>query len=156
MAVPYAFGFKSCLNTFLLFLFFHPSVNWTLLPMHSARISILWYSLIQRINTHPDVKGLIRSKKVCVCVCTWIEMLFNFQEKIRNFFFSIFILNIFVIENIQSFFHELCTHFSINSSDKLFKFRIDNWIFTFHATIVKDILDSHLLFFSGFNGSWRV
>lgn len=42
-------------------------------------------------------------------------MLFNFQEKIRNFFFTsyIHILNIFVIENIQSFFQELCTHFSI-------------------------------------------
>lgn len=58
-------------------------------------------------------------------------MLFNFQGKI--FFRYIYISN------------EVRTHF-FDSSNKLFKFRLD-------ATIVKDILDSHLLSFSRFNKS---
>lgn len=123
MAVPYAFGFKSCLNTFLLF-FFPPLrqldvASYALGQNFDSMILINW-----KINPHRGVKGLIRSKEVnrnCSI----------FKEK--YFFRYIYISN------------EIRIHF-FDSSNKLFKFRLD-------ATIVKDILDSHLLSFSRFNKS---
>lgn len=63
MAVPYAFGFKSCLNTFLLF-FFPPLrqldvASYALGQNFDSMILINW-----KINPHRGVKGLIRSKEV--------------------------------------------------------------------------------------------